>query len=125
MQSIQLSKEQESKLLEMCKVLFPEYTTIPNDKNPKFLTISWFTKQGYFIHLMDDDLKENRMIHWFEFCMTYLVNKIYYPDNQGKRNTRSKVEYFFFQSFIDSIEGGTAGYDHPVDYLYKEFKKLK
>ena len=105
MKNIELTENHKSKLLEMCKVLFPEYTTIPNDKNPKFLTINWFTKQGYFIHLMDDDdLKENKMIHWFEFCHEYLVEKILGDYNLIFCGPNRK---------------------HPVDYLYEEFKKLK
>ena len=109
MKSIELTEEHKSKLLEMCKILFPEYTTIPNDKNPKFLTINWFTKQGYFIHLMDDyDLKENKMIHWFEFCMTHLANKVFIQDES--------LNDFLLTFNINK---------HPIDYLYEELNKLK
>lgn len=115
MKALELTKEHKSKLLEMCKVLFPEYTTISNNKNPKFLTISWFVKQGYFIHLMDDDLKENRMIHWFEFCMTHLAEKMYnrFYSLEVCEDIRNEQLY---DCFINN---------HPIDYLYEEFKKLK
>lgn len=116
MKSIQLTPSHKSKLLEMCKALFPGW-----EFNEDF---------EYGQDIINNSLsklekgKRSEDIHWFEFCMTHLVNKLYYPDNVGKRNTREKVEYFFFQTFIDSIEGGPAGYDHPIDYLYAEFIKL-
>lgn len=112
MKSIDITEERRTKLLEMCKVLFPEYTIQLNINGLEY---------GTFIVLNNGE----NIIHWFEFCMTFLVNKIYYPDNNGKRDTRQKIEYFFFQTFIDTIEGATSGYKHPVDYLYKEFLKLK
>lgn len=120
MKNIELTEEHKSKLLEMCKILFPEYTTIPNDKNPKFLTINWFTKQGYFIHLMDDDdLKENKMIHWFEFCMTYLQEKIRKvlnkPIDTWNNRLIGKLSFYFNNKTVN----------HPIDYLYEEFKKLE
>jgi len=115
MKSIELTKEHKSKLLEMCKILFPEYTTISNDKNPKFLTISWFTKQGYFIHLMDDDLKENKMVHWFEFCMTHLSKKLKVRPSLLENRAWSTLE----------LTNSKFRLNHPVDYLYEEFKKLK
>ena len=125
MKSIELTEEHKSKLLEMCKVLFPEYTTIPNDKNPKFLTINWFTKQGYFIHLMDDDLKENKMIHWFEFCMTHLCVKIYNLIDKYNNDLFINMFHGSILSFTHFKESGDFVAIHPVDYLYEEFKKLK
>ena len=137
MKNIELTEEHKSKLLEMCKILFPEYTTIPNDKNPKFLTINWFTKQGYFIHLMDDDdLKENKMIHWLEFCMTHLIVKLSkeftkqklseadYTDNQYPNWFSEKVSYHLNPFRNEEFEEDIL-FIHPVDYLYEEFKKLK
>ena len=119
MKNIELTENHKSKLLEMCKVLFPEYTTIPNDKNPKFLTINWFTKQGYFIHLMDDDdLKENKMIHWFEFVMTHLPEKIF-------KNPKGNFQGINGRPYWCEKVAESFAKVHPVDYLYEEFKKLK
>ena len=118
--SIQLTEQHKAKLLEMCKALFPELKDLEIRDSMKDFCFP-------FEHICVEINRKTKLviIHWFEFCMTHLVDKIYYPDNHGDRSTRRKVEYFFFQSFVDSIEGGTAGYDHPVDYLYNEFKKLK
>ena len=128
MKGVELTKSQVDKLLEMCKILFHEYTTIPNDKNPKFLTISWFTTQGYFVQLMNDEIKENILIHWFEFCMTHLTTKISkqlhailgHPtsDEFGRIDT--------WYTVWSKLNGGSFGMkQHPVDYLYEQFKKLK
>jgi hypothetical protein len=132
MKPLELTKEQKDKLLEMAKVLFPEYATIEmyydddiadsweealldkqcgNDAQVQFIIFNWHKPDA-------------KHIHWFEFCLTYLANKIYFPDIQNiERDARNKIEKFYFSTFMEAIEGGPAGYDHPIDYLYKEFKK--
>jgi hypothetical protein len=98
MKPIELTEEHKSKLLEMCKALFPDYDLYISENN---------------IHIGSDFL----FIHWFEFCMTYLsiaISKIKnYPADLIDRNE-------FAKSIIDETYS-----QHPVDYLYKEFKKLK
>lgn len=64
MNSIELTEEHKSKLLEMCKTLFPEYEEIRFNINAK--------EYGVFI-VMDNG---NIIIHWFEFCTIYLSKKI-------------------------------------------------
>lgn len=104
MKSIKLTVEHKTKLLEMCKILFPEY----ND---------W--KYGSMKIAADDELwcrdkKNNHFeIHWFEFCSMYLAEKIL--DNSSGDNETSDLGMF-----TCCFHG-----DHPVDYLYEEFKKLK
>lgn len=111
MESLKLTKEQENKLLEMAEKLFPEY---------------FFDEEGEDYYIDEDGIinflipiKENEYkcgeIHWFEFCMTYLAEKI-------------------IPAFCDmeKMYSGIMGNDesdcfkkHPIDYLYEEFKKLK
>jgi len=113
MKALELTKEHKAKLLEMCIALFPNYA-IGNYLNSGFISF------GNGI----DETPVFRM-HWFEFCMTHLANKIYYPDlNNIARGARNKIQSFFFSTFMEAIEGGTAGYDHPIDYLYSDFKKI-
>lgn len=52
-------------------------------------------------------------IHWFEFCMTHLFTKVI-------------VEQYGYMSISDAMSNGyyTIYSNHPIDYLYKEFKKL-
>ena len=98
MESIEVTQQQADRLIEMCKVLFPEFDTVEFDITKQY------DGSDHHIYFVDTSMSIiGDYIHWFEFCMTHLVNKLYYPDNQVKRDTRSKVEYFFFQTFINKI----------------------
>lgn len=121
MKAIEISEGQKGRLLEMVKKLFPEYTF------QFYKPISKANMLVGFLNSNDSDVYDNCdiFVHWFEFCCTHLADKIYYPDGVARREIRSRVEYFFFQTFIDSTEGATSGYDHPIDFLYREFKKIK
>jgi hypothetical protein len=103
MKQIELTLEHREKLLEMCKELFPE------------------TELSFESDLAEDGMidinisKPNNLelIHWFEFCMTYLQDKL--------------KELKCFEYEMDSnLRLMECWYkSHPVDYLYKIFKKLK
>lgn len=90
MKPITLTKQQEKKLLEMAKALFPENQT-------------WrFTG-----NILEYSIKGNlvQYIHWFEFCIFHLVEKLSKAYGEA-----------FYEMYYNH---------HPVDYLYSEFKKLK
>ena len=72
MKHIKLTEEQQSKLLEMCKVLFPEYDEIELEIEPQY------DGSDGFVQLTLDKNKNLDFIniHWFEFCMTHLVTKL-------------------------------------------------
>jgi hypothetical protein len=105
MDSIKLTKEQKEKLLEMCNVLFPEYNEIVLTKHNTL-------RFGY----KETNVKTwigNMSIHWFEFCVTNLTTKIF------------NILKLYLKTDIASYRGRIIQYEeHPVDYLYKEFKKL-
>lgn len=127
MKQLELTEEHKSKLLEMCKILFPEpefsfwweYEMYGRGLKQEFndvLCVSetlnppinvgteekpYFRTNNYF------------NIHWFEFCINHLSKKVYTID--GK--VMSGYTYF-----INNIRYTKK---HPVDYLYEEFKKLK
>jgi len=142
MKSIELTEEHKSKLLEMCNKLFPEYSEIywnsgkgsngssehlgfgtPTEENPNF---------NNYIY-----------IHWFEFCMTYLIEKLndkyhevlkeksweefppyvsnVYSNAKGKWNLYTKFHFHYPKA----CNGGSNFPINPIDYLYEEFKKLK
>lgn len=128
MKPLELTIEHKDKLLEMCKVLFPEYTTIPSDKNPKWLHIFYLSDVGTFIQLCNDEIKKSINIHWFEFCNTWLVEKVLNPTpERPSRVLQDKFKEFFWKSnlywmYINEYSGTPE--KHPVDYLYEEFKKL-
>lgn len=133
MKSLSLSKAQEEKLLEMCKALFPEYEDIVMSDDgvydPGTEHIIFYEK-----HIPG---RYSKAIHWFEFCLTHLVEKILnpYPDKPN-RSLKSKFQEFFWStnmywthhencSHLDKQPHDWEDPTHPVDYLYTEFKKLK
>lgn len=131
MKSIELTKEHKSKLLEMCNKLFPEYKEIILTKQ-KFLNFGFKDHKSYTTRI------GNMSIHWFEFCMTHLIQKIDnlhsekilkplenkackegYPDNGSEIwNERPWIKLW-------SLTNSGNYKKHPIDYLYEEFKKLK
>ena len=97
MKNIELTENHKSKLLEICKILFPEYVEI--DFNKSGLLTLWKEKCPSI---------QWSEIHWFEFCMTHLCDKIFIHDES--------LNEFLLTFNVDK---------HPIDYLYEEFKKLK
>ena len=91
MNSIELTEEHKSKLLEMCETLFPKYDFTLDKWEFCFVTFGLKTYSLYTEH-----------IHWFEFCMTHLSEKI----------------------DCDLAHNIIYMKKHPIDYLYEEFKKL-
>ena len=109
MNAIKLTTEQKDKLLEMCRVLFPEYRWIqfkPHNKS---------TLQ-FCINAEDRD-----EIHWFEFCMTHLINKL----SKKFAETEDEHELCLKDEFYSLLGSNFKIKIRPVDYLYKEFLKLK
>ena len=109
MKALKLTKQHKSKLLEMCKILFPEYF---------YWDLNYHIISAY-INGNDNEIYEDEdydlAIHWFEFCMLNLAPKIL-PIFTDMKN--------FYAGLNESNEDKSFN-KHPIDYLYKEFKKLK
>lgn len=103
MNCIKLTNIQKLNLLVMCNKLFPEYNNI------RFGTSVMTTSKDYlYFHKIKNEMQlEIINIHWFEFCINYLLQKV----------NKSYYTYTRYQN----EEGET----HIVDYLYEEFLKLK
>jgi len=110
MKPIELTEEHKSKLLEMCKVLFPEYIETYLGVNDYDLE-----PDGYIYFIKNKNITR---IHWFEFCMTHLADKMLQLGELP--NYDNELDYEF-----NSILQSSWWESHPVDYLYSEFKKLK
>lgn len=119
MKSIILTEEHKAKLLEMCFKLFKKEIHGLTIQDNGFLNYSDTSKTTDY-----DD-----RIHWFEFCITHLVSKIFesfeeddedfydrYINNGASFNGVGVNEMIFVM---------LSSRKHPIDYLYKEFKKLK
>ena len=99
---IELTDLHKSKLLEMCKDLFPEIFVVTIQENG-YLN---YSDTGKTIDYED-------RFHWFEFCMTHLADKIF-EDHDNFSNIKDGFITIF------SIKD-----EHPIDYLYEQFKQLK
>jgi len=122
MKSIELTNDHRTKLLEMCVKLFPEYTDWKFGRN-------WDNYELWFVFK-----RKCFEIHWFEFMMTELVEKILNPNplnpNRGLQNRFKdffwEVNHYWMHNKLN-VEGNNESTKplHPIDYLYEEFKKLK
>ena len=112
MKSIELTEDHKTKLLEMCKVLFPNY---PNLKVRNSMEDFCMKQDDCFIELQESGVnsRNDTIIHWFEFCMTYLQDKIKQLNGfENNPDCDAELMSCWYES-------------HLVDYLYEEFKKLK
>lgn len=107
MKAIELTESHKEKLLEMIKILFPEYL-VPTIQPNGYINIAETEDSSDYVDL----------IHWFEFCMTHLQNQILIV--ASNLNKSDVLEYEFFSILTDSWYES-----HPIDFLYEEFKKLK
>lgn len=107
MNSITLTELHKSKLLEMCKKLFPVYEKIK-------IVDSNFGKD--IVYIKFEGKGNYQYIHWFEFCMTYLVNKI---------PTARLLSLALRAEKSCGLSENNYRENHPVDFLYEEFQKLK
>lgn len=117
MNYIEVTEEQESKLAEMCKKLFPEYTINEVDGSGKFLVVLQFVKHsGYFIHLVDDSQSKVTSIPWLEFLLTTFQTRLYKVYDTWVNGTGADY-------FIELIDFGGIG-AHLIDKMYTQFKQI-
>lgn len=134
MKPLKLSGGQKAKLLEMCKVLFPKYLYIIGDNVDCGLGGSPHVKDSpyigdgfdfyiFFSEIKDAPYDDITPIHWFEFCMTHLSDELFERlQTEKKHQSEFRKDFLMNVSFIRD-EGENFLWP-PVDYLYKEFKKL-
>lgn len=125
MKPLTLTEEHKTKLLKMCQTLFPNYEFYSNHHD---LENSIYISQGKycgFLHYPDSlnelwivhkKKDEFEVIHWFEFCWI-ILNKL--SSKITPMQTKHHIEMLGIVCFNKS------SLQHPVDYLYEEFKKLK
>lgn len=124
MKQIELTEEHKSKLLEMCKTLFPniiwQHYDIANESEDNLYPEIWIIQNNSEIY--------PTYIHWFEFCMTHLAEKIiatYEVNVHNQRVYKRTLNDDLSKFYLEALDF-SRGYNktHPVNYLYSEFKKL-
>jgi len=119
MKNIELTEDHKSKLLEMCKILFPEYNFIQFQESASMG--AWeYNFNNLCLSKKSNDLYDIEInIHWFESCWK-ILNKIL--------SNNETISPIYIQECILNfgiICFNNSDFQHPVDYLYEEFKKLK
>lgn len=119
MKNIELTEEQRSNLLKMCKALYPEYSNIYMTNEFGVLANFKHSNLNKFVCFSKDS--KITAIHWFEFLVMYLtpiILKGYQDHNNYSCCDLPKDDYYTGNIRILFINGF-----HPIDYLYKEFLK--
>jgi len=115
MKNIELTEEHKSKLLQMCFKLFKKEMHGLTIQDNGFLNYSDTSKTVDY-----DD-----RIHWFEFCMTYLVNALAWETITTDILADCEYEDSRLKYLLElAKDRPSPGQYHPIDYLYEEFKKL-
>lgn len=145
MTNIVLTEEHKDKLFEMCKKLF--YNSNKHNSYDYFKIDEHCFICGLSQDLLDcemRDLSDNHYeggdvpedeiitpeeydnwefsIHWFEFCITWLSDKVIY--SAGKRLGRCEKDHCSMLMNTMSLFYNEGG-EHPIDFLYEQFKELK
>ncbi len=126
------------KLLEMCKYFFPK-TNNPMDnyviihKQTCDICLKEYVLKGILFKEYEEEdemlsyitISNGDRIHWFEFCIIHLSDKIF--SNLTNEMCTGMPQYYSKQERIDwnkqSLITMISNY-HIIDYLYEEFKKL-
>lgn len=111
MKDIKLTEKQKFKLLKMCNKLFSE-----EGKGFKVLDGSiYYSEDGNF---------PGWSVHWFQFCMTELSEKIFFRQPYNPMNKEYYLD-FCWECNLYWDGRNSRKTEHPVDYLYKKFNELK
>ncbi len=109
MKAITLTEKHKSKLIEICKALFPEYSSIIFNDDYKQLEGNNEEDNPNLLIFYQGVGKNGIEIHWFEFCIKHLIIAMIKDDIMEIETTRSLF----------------CSLPNPVDYLYDKFLKLK
>lgn len=103
MKQLNITTKQLNSLKEMVRKLFPEY-----DNNDLQLNLSTGR-----LHMYSN--KSSTSVHWFELCFTHIIGKL-----------ENMLPFVGTQApYYEKLMQHTFSGAHPIDYLYKLFKKLK
>lgn len=126
MKNITVSQEQKEMLIEMCKRLFPEYTSIRWGRS--------FESDHLWFDSIPNPIPGPIEIHWFELCMTHLPEKLMtilkkiIDDNnnlEGDKLLKFYIDYEPVLLPLDVLDLMLMKNYHPINTIWMEFLKLK
>lgn len=124
-----LTSDQRAKLLTLAAHYYPEFPNIIFGKNWSHQEL-WFSNYEYGEALKEDKPPVHFEIHWFEFCMSNLLEKILNPDpDKTPRTFKDNLKDFMWNCnmyfYINVLEQATSSFYlkdaflHPIDELFK------
>jgi hypothetical protein len=113
MRPIQLTEKHREKLLEMCIALFPEYSPFDLELKSQYDG----SEYNIFFKYME---KHMFYIHWFEFCITHLLERVAKHYEENVLSTKSFSKFLVMQKVTNELNK-----NHPVDTLYDIWKNPK
>lgn len=126
MNVIQLNQDRRDKLIEMVKVLFPEFSNVRFGKG--------WERYNVWLDNIPNSKPDPIEIHWFELCVTELPDRLFKTLNKivdDKINRTKEQQDRIYELYepelivLDVLDLLIMGSKHPVDTLWNEFKKLK
>lgn len=130
MKTHSLTPDQRAKLLTLAGHYYPEFPDIRFGKNWDHDEV-WFSNYKHGERLKESKPPIHAEIHWFEFCVTHLVEKILLPDPSKvvrtfQNNLKEffwKCNLYFFYNILDSDDKNSfykkEDLTHPVDLLFQ------
>lgn len=128
MKPLELTNEHKDKLLEMTEKLFPEYNNIYFRIDSKLSNINTAGQDSNILRLGNLKTNLDISIHWFEFCIIWIPEKIVRHPKFNNEFIIGMPQYYDGSEVIDYIMESCVNLVkdiNPIDYLYEEFLKLK
>lgn len=118
MTQITLTDEQVSRILEMVKVVFPQYKTITFERTSGLGAYDYETN---LLVLSNEDEFRNHLwkgesFHWYELLHTHIAWYIFSHNSEFYDHSHGYHNMICEQIYIRNY--------HLVDFLYENFKKI-
>lgn len=115
--AMSLTVEHRSKLLEMLKVLLPAKYNCSLTKGERE-----YERNHVVLYVSDNEV---HTIHWFEFCLTELCERILNSTpTKSNRALQNNIKDFYWNMNLYWSGQRNSNAIHPIDYLYEKFIQL-
>ncbi len=128
--TIEISKKHHEKLFEMAHFFFPEHRAITGCNENIEITHDdkvriYYSPEKGILHMID--------IPWFEFCFTWLAERVFNPNPAlPNRTLKGNITNFFWscnvwwsEVYLPGQNADERNIDHPIDYLYQCYLKIR
>lgn len=120
MKILTLNKQQEKKLLALCKEFFPECSVILFSKDQE----GNYPEED-FISLSSDNGIRCNDIHWYQLCLTELPKRILNKIDEDQMEEYLDGDTELPDGSNPDLAHQVLHAKHPVDFLYKFVQECK